>query len=704
MSQSPILLKASQVSELLLSHDKDVEKMTKLSATAPADLEATRALFAGLNSRQWKVVVGCIRALGNAGEESAEVAVEALLTRLCHPFAEVRLEVAKSLTNLSQLAEIPLEPLGEAFLGEEEMQSFLALGRAMVSVLRTGCPVPSGWANNFPSLLKQIRELHLTELPLSGTIAERHQETIATQPPSTGLVARWLGRQRPPAIPLPAGPSPRPVRHEARRFLTDLGDRYRDVPEVISLLAKIYTYMPADPKARLSLVLDLCQMPLATFETSEALVILATGLVRDNRDKMTLLASMWGWGRSYDPTWTGRLALSAATARPDLRLTLFGFLWARQSRIDWNGWANSLRQATPFELEPLVAAALEAPEPDLQGWMRLLSQAPVEHIIPALARALGSSEKAVAGDALERLMLYGQSVPWLLNDIVSLRQHWSADPAMLRGLDTLMRNAIATDTPLPPGKREPNLIGEWTLEDSAANPFAHGEERNWRDGLPHLSAFHVSGQDLYLITSGLLVSFARDSAARVLALPEETAGAGMTLLAAGPTGDLLFAGGGRSQVYLYLLRPQSAAFRRLEPSISADDLPGPREMMTDGTGYGWAKVVERKSEVEGGLSLRKEVAYRVDPEEASLQTLWTDGMRPLETVVLETSDPILPPLGFHFSACGGYRICDSQPLAIRTGTENPIHSQGRFEGKLALHLEVFPSRLCRVYLWVAEHA
>jgi hypothetical protein len=77
-------------------------------------------------------------------------------------------------------------------------------------------------------------------------------------------------------------------------------------------------------------------------------------------------------------------------------------------------------------------------------------------------------------------------------------------------------------------------------------------------------------------------------------------------------------------------------------------------------------------------------------------------MRPLTTPSIETADPSLPPLAFRFSPCGGFRLCDSAGLAIRTSEENPVHSQGRASGKLALYLEVFPSRLCRVYLWEPE--
>lgn len=698
MSRSYNVLTATHIREILLSYDKDVVKSAKLSAGGPADLQATHALLTALGGVQWKVVLGCVQALAHAGPESAKSAVDGLVKCLNHPYPEIRTEAGKSLTALSSRTELPVAPLWEAFLNEEDLYAFFSVGRLLVSLLPRDNSETVDWGPKLHGLLTQILDLRLTNLPLNGVVAERRTPHINVAPSASGLVARLLGRLQSPQAEMPNYPSPAPVRPENRKLLEDKGDRYRDTPKAISLIATIYSRVPADPRERLTLLLELCKMPLASFETSESLVLLAVGLISDTRDKMALLASMWGWGRSYDPTWTGRLALSAALAHPELRLSLFQFLRARQSRIDWTGWAGSLRDASPTELEPLMAATLAAPESELPGWMKLLSQAPVEHIIPALARALGSAEKQMASEALERLLHFGHPVPWLLNDIRSLREKWSEDIAMLQGLDKLMRLAITSRGPLPDGKREPDLIAEWMLEDSAENPFLHGKVLSWQDALQNLKAFYTPGQDLHLITTAFLVKL-REPDPVIRPLPAETTGAGMTLLTVGRDGDLLFAGRGRENVFLYLLREQDTDFRRLEPSLPVDELPSPHEVLFDGDCYGWTKVMEKQGEVEGGLSLRKDVSYRLDPEAGTLQANWVGEMQPLETTKLDTSDSILTPLGFQFSSCGGFRVCDSEGLAIRTGMENPIHSQGRAEGSLALHLEVFPSRLCRVYLW-----
>ena len=673
--------------------------MKTLALLAPVDLEATRALTIGLNARRWRVVLGCARALSRSTGQGADLATSGLLVRLHHPYAEVREEAAKSLAALSQLVEVPLEPLGEAFLGEEEMAPFLALGRTILNVLRSGCPAPVSWADPFQAALSQIRDRKLTELPLGELTTQRSQTPITVETPSPGLMSRLLSRPQTPT-PDHTDPPPRPGRPETRRFLTDLGDRLDDVPEVLSLVCGIFSYIPTNAKARLALILDLCQMPFATFETSESLVLLAANQVRDERDKTAFFSSMWGWDRSYDPTWTARIALSAAQARPDLRLQLFESLWARQSRIDWNGWANSLRQASPFELDSVVAAALAAPESDLEGWMKLLSLAPVEHIVPALAHALGSSEKPVAYDALERLLLWGQPVPWLLNDISHLREQWSEDPDMLRGLDTLMRKAIALDAPLPEGMRQPDQMLEWTLEDSAANPFLSNTAKDWRENLQLLNACYIPEEGLHLITATRVVSLRLDDIKpNAVVLPDDTVGSGITILAVGHQGELLLAGRGRSQTFVYRLPAGASAFQQFEPSLPAENLPNRGELLTDGTNYGWAKVIESPGQNTTDLSLRKEVSYFVDLQTSRLESSWREGLRPMEKRSIETSDSALPPLTFQFSACGGYRINDIQSLAIRTGSENPIYSQGHVDGAVALHLEVFPSRLCRVYLW-----
>ena len=701
MSRAKTRFSASQVRELLSAKVSDAEKMTRLGDVGPADLEAVRLLIAGLEEGQHRIVLGCAEALGEADAQSAEEAVAGLLPHLNHSYPVVRAVVAQSLARLCFLAEVPVIPLWEALLGEEELTAYFAIGRALLTCLRTSCPpVPASVGKKLHALLTEILDLRVTHLPLAGDVSRRNEPSgHRAQPP--GIMARLLGAQ-PQAGP-PPDPPPRPLVMDKRRFLTPDEDRVRDMPEVVSLLAQLYVYVPSDARARLSLLLELCQMPLSSFETSESLVLVAAGLVRDNAEKAALLASMWGWGRAYDPTWTGRLALSAARARPDLRLPLFQFLRARQARIDWTTWANSLRELSPIELEPLLAATLAAPDSDLGGYMRLLSQAPIEHIVPALARALNSAELEVAAAALERLLERGQPVPWLLNDIQSLRQRWAMEFAFLKGLDMLMshpRPPSTAEDPLPEGTREPDWIVEWMLEDDAANPFSQGRVMPWRESLQQLNAFYVKGGDLQLLSTSKLVTMSREAAPVARSLPAETTGAGMTLLAAGDDGNVLFVGRGREQVYLYLLWRGARDLHRLEPSLPSDEVPAPGQVMTDGRQYGWAMQLERQSRAaEGGLTLRKDVAYSVDPEAGQLRPVYLDGMRPLETMKIETADESLSPLAFRFSLCGGFRVSQSEGLAIRSGEENPVYSQGRVDGKLAIHLEVFPSRLCRVYLW-----
>lgn len=686
MSQSQTLVTASQVRALLLAHLRVDDKLAQLSTVAPADEQATHALIAGLAGGQWKIVLGCARALGHAGEECAELAAEGLLKCLIHPYPEVRADAANGLLALSTLVPVDLDPLWEAMLGEEEPRAFLAIGGVILSCLRSGAPAPPHWGSKLHEILQQILDLRLTQLPLSGSIPERHILSLQAPPSPTGLMDRLLGRKQPLELVQREDPAPRPVYPENRRILADEGDRFRDAPGVIALLVVIYCYVPAEPKARLDLVLELVQMPLSTFATSETLAVEAAKLVRDTPAKMALLASMWGWGRSYEPTWAGRLALAAAQARPDLRLPLLQFLRARQSHIDWAGWANSLGEASPVDLEPIVAAALAAPESELGGWMKLLSRAPVEHIVAALARALTADDKQVASDALERLLQYGEPVPWLLNDIHRLREKWAKEPAMLNGLNALMKTAVAAPAPSPSGMREPDLVVEWTLEEGAENPFAPSAELSWQESLGLLEAFAAPEGPVHLITSSLLVTFGSEPTPTLRSLPFEAVGKGLSLLAVGHRGDLLFVARDGQARRLYLLRAGASEFQPIEPPLSRQESPEPGELHSDGISYGWVK--------------RDGVRFYIEPTTLSLVTTsWPSSMEPLEVGKITTRDVFLPPLGFGFSSCGSYRVCESERLAIRTGLENPIHSQGRSDGRLALHLEVFPSRLHRIYLW-----
>ena len=147
MSPTQNLLTAPQVRALLSSNSSDADKVKALAVGAPADLEATRALIAGLGGVRWKVVLACAKALGQATEACAEVAVAGLLPCLNHAYSEVRAEAGQSLGTLSLLAEVPVISLWEAFLGEEEMRAYHSVGRTLLACLRTwGYPASATWA------------------------------------------------------------------------------------------------------------------------------------------------------------------------------------------------------------------------------------------------------------------------------------------------------------------------------------------------------------------------------------------------------------------------------------------------------------------------------------------------------------------------------------------------------------------------------
>ena len=106
--------------------------------------------------------------------------------------------------------------------------------------------------------------------------------------------------------------------------------------------------------------------------------------------------------------------------------------------------------------------------------------------------------------------------------------------------------------------------------------------------------------------------------------------------------------------------------------------------------------------VESDPGHDEHIVYSLDPASSRLEKLSRPFPRPMNKVHLESldcRDYTLEPLGFTFTSDGAFRVCPTEGLAVRATGENPVHSTGRAQGKFALHLEVFPSGKCRLYLW-----
>ena len=238
--------------------------------------------------------------------------------------------------------------------------------------------------------------------------------------------------------------------------------------------------------------------------------------------------------------------------------------------MDWTNWASPLSKAGADELEPLVAAAVQAPKGQLEGWMRLFAEAPVGLILPFLARTLHCGIEPLVKVTVERLKAYGQPVPEVLGDTEAWKQRWSSSPKILSELDSLIGQSRRPDSDsaqLPSGLREPEIVAEWTLPETMRNAFSNGQAQPWTEALRGLSAVRGSGGELYLLTTEALVEMA---SGRLTPWPNH--GHSLTLLAEGANGELLFRGRGGSNVPLYLWTP-GGSFRQLEPPLPDDEVP-----------------------------------------------------------------------------------------------------------------------------------
>jgi hypothetical protein len=514
-----------------------------------------------------------------------------------------------------------------------------------------------------------------------------------------GLLTRLLGKAPRPE-PQPRIPAP-----EDRVFLELEDGRLHDFPEIVSQVAELYATAEDDPEQRFALILRLCRMPLAYFSTSTQLVLLAGRLADSAERKARLLAEQPHWKTPGDPTRGARLACSLASAQPSLRVDLFRQLLHQGAHMDWSNWCYPLCKVPAAELEPVREAALAAPEEELESWLKLLSEAPVEPILPVLARALHSESYDLVKSSLAGLTQYGQPVGEILGDIERLKKRWEEFPSVLQGLQSLVGQSTRPtghDAALPEGFREPSVWAEWTLNPTSYTPFSRQQRQDWKESLRQLGGFSPHGETLFLTTNEEMVVLRPGQAPQVVPWPDGLHGLGLSFLAAGVEGELLFQCKLASSAYLYLWNP-SSGFQKVEPSLPDDEVPSQSNLVSDGRSYGWAeKNVWKMSHFEADPGHHTDIAYRLDRARAAVQPVkeqQLSGMRPVDGHEFSTRQYMLPELQFAYSADGAFRLCAELGLALRTDYENPIHSVGRGQGDWALQLDVFPSRRCRLSLW-----
>ncbi len=681
-------LSAKRVRDVISSSGDDVTRMYELKKGRPVDLAATRAMVEGLGCWQWRVAMGSAYGLGGA-TDGVEEAVRGLVSTLNHPESSVRSAAAESLAQLS--APTAALHLYEAYLTEDSHLTLLEIGKALLATSTGSLNVLH--ADRLQGLLERVLAVELTHLPLGGVPARRSSPPSL---PAPGFFAKLFG-----SAPKPRPePPPRVRSKEEREFLTPEGEQIEDFPDIVSQLAEIWVRLPGDREVRFELVLKLCRMPLSHFATTASLVRLAGELADSEERKARLVSEAEHWTIPSDPTRPNRLACGLARNRPGLRLELFRRFVKLGGPMDWTNWSHPLGKAGKVELEPLVAAAMEVPEGELADWLKLLKEAPVGLILPVLGRALHSPKEALVRSALVRLKSYGQPIVETLGDAEALKQRWSESPEILSTLESLIGQSArpaAGSVALPSGFREPVQVAEWTLPEMARNTFSQGERQPWTESLRGLKAFRCSGGELYLSTSESLVAL---TSGKVMLWPD--GGHPLTLLAEGVKGELLFSGWGGSQLPLYLWGG-GGVFQRMEPAIPDDEVPNGENLVSDGRNYGWAEAgVWKMSHFESDPGHHEDIAYRLDRSSgklASVKASALSGMRPVEARKLATDEYRARAIEFAFSSDGAYRTCSAESLAIRAGAENPVMGAGRVSGRWALYLEVFPSRLCRVYVW-----
>ena len=102
----------------------------------------------------------------------------------------------------------------------------------------------------------------------------------------------------------------------------------------------------------------------------------------------------------------------------------------------------------------------------------------------------------------------------------------------------------------------------------------------------------------------------------------------------------------------------------------------------------------------------KPFAYIADPLPLEISAVDFDSypsMRSLPDARISTSPQKCPEIIFVYQSDGAYRVCHELGLAISSCQEGvPVRAFGCGDSELALQVEIFASKLCRVYFWEAR--
>ena len=437
-------------------------------------------------------------------------------------------------------------------------------------------------------------------------------------------------------------------------------------------------------------------MPLAHAATTHALLQVALDLCVTEGEERALIESLPDWKAGPDfPRWR-LLAQVLAQAKPEWTLELFRRSAALPLEMDWSNWAHHLhRNPSPAALEPISAAMEKATDSQLQDFLKLVVKSPVAPLLSGWLRVLHSEDPVLVRTAVDRLKQDGRPLPPILPVLESMRKRWDGDLELAAGFDALigLNRAGQGSRGFPPdGTREADVIAEVMLEQLPPDNDRRGVE-----------AFVLPDGQIYVRVHLQLIRLAAAGRDRAVWSLPRNADLGFTFLGTGLQEEMLV-GLSWGNFTLYVLRHGESALRRFEPSLDDDEGPG-YAIGTDGHRYGWRGTAWKMSHFENDPGHDKPFAYLADRDKLRISEIKPGSFPKMQTLPgarISTDRGKRPEIQFNFHVDGAFRVCSDLGLAIASGDgSNPVRGLGRGDGELAIYVELFASKLCRVYLWEA---
>lgn len=630
----------------------DVDRMIAISKQVPTDLDAVKAVGEGIFGPEWRVSLGCCRALGNA-EAALPQAVDYLVAGLAHKHDSVRRDAASALKKLGRRTPLP----GELLWQHLQKESYCLAAFELAAALAVSSP-----GDLTEQTTSQILDLLKTWFTSGGSI--------------------------------PIVPADCQVPRE--EVFTPRPDGYlEDTYGIACGLMDTLIRAPGLEEERFNFFLKYLQAEYGSQSYTGCRVKGLLALCTTDKRRTAILEAASSGRRSAQ----GHPNLSLLREKPEWAADILERHLTAELPVDVTNWKHFLGKMAPEHMEPLSSLFQRLTTEHQLSLINLLPAVPLEAILGGIESCLNSEEEKLVVWALNRLQDYQQPVPTLLPSLFRLRES-SANPT-IRDLcgDIIGQSGGVSDdkTQSAPQGRYPTLQLEIQLDQFGP------EQKPWNEILMPCRVHYTGEQILIRTPTGLSCFKLQDNQANSPRRVDLSEDSDLSVALVGENGDVFLTDSASNYVKYHLLRDSELI--ALQPRIPFDHRPSQQDLKFNGKEYGWSIRAWIMSHFEHDPGHHEDVAYTIVPSKGAIRTglskgYWREISCPHLSVGFTrsvlSSEPLLK---FRYVPEGGFRVLKSHGLVLAADKDNPIDSAASSDGKVTVLVDAFAEGRLRVSLW-----